>query len=223
MPANAIVDFEICVTWVDLYDRTNKMSKSTSRAIKALRVFLRIIAFIMSVGFAVWSVTATPTLFSLLAISTLPALIGGTFLFIGGFLIVRTLCPDKKDVANPNYKVSQAIRRAVKHCTGAKLMELVALAGMIVTARHPAIGYTYPCFNSLYFFGYTTRSLGWIQYLIYGSRKHLKRFANESSSAYFGFSTIGLNKTLTTASSKLSSTASSAVSTRSSAAPAEKD
>jgi hypothetical protein len=59
---------------------------------------------------------------------------------------------------------------------------------------------------------------GWLHYLIYGSRKHLKKYASENASAYFGFSTIGLNKTMTTASSRMSSIASSRMSTRSSVA-----
>ena len=196
MPANAIIDFEICVTWVDLYDRTSKMSKRTSGAIKALRVFLRLMSFVMSVGFTIWSVSGKPSLFALLAISLVPTVTGGIATVIGGHFIVRTLCPDPKDVGNPNWKVGQAIRRAVLHSVGGKFMELLSLAGMIVTARHAQIGYMYSCFNSLYFFGYVLRMFGWLQYLIYSSRKHLKRFAHKDSSAYFGFSTLGLKKAL---------------------------
>ena len=44
IPVNVITDFEIGVTWIDLYDRTNKMSKSTSKAITALRWVLRLLA-----------------------------------------------------------------------------------------------------------------------------------------------------------------------------------
>lgn len=51
LPFNVIVDFEVGVTWIDLYDRTNKMSKSSSRFIKALRWILRLVAFIFSFGF----------------------------------------------------------------------------------------------------------------------------------------------------------------------------
>lgn len=51
IPFNAIIDFEIGVTWIDLYDRTNKMSKSSSYLIKALRVLSRLTAFIFSFGF----------------------------------------------------------------------------------------------------------------------------------------------------------------------------
>jgi len=57
IPFNAIIDFEIGVTWIDLYDRTNKMSKSSSRVIKALRWILRIIAFIISFGFLLFVMT----------------------------------------------------------------------------------------------------------------------------------------------------------------------
>lgn len=220
MPANAIIDFEICVTWIDLYDRTSKMSKSSSRMIKVLRVFLRLIAFIMSVGFTWW--VSKGGLIVLMTTALMPVFAGGFANLIGGYLITKTLCPDKKDVANPNWKVAEAIRRAVRHASGAKLMELISLLGMVATGRHPQLGYTYPWFRFLWHAGFVLGKFAWLQYIIYGSRKHLKKFANESSSAYFGFSTIGLNKTLTTASSKMSS-ASSAISSRSSAAPAEKD
>ncbi len=57
VPFNAIIDFEIGVTWIDLYDRTNKMSKSSSYIIKALRIFLRVIAFIISFGFLLFVMT----------------------------------------------------------------------------------------------------------------------------------------------------------------------
>ena len=51
IPFSVIIDFEIGVTWIDLYDRTNKMSKSSSRALKVLKWFLRTAAFIMSMKY----------------------------------------------------------------------------------------------------------------------------------------------------------------------------
>jgi len=218
LPANVIIDFEICVTWIDLYDRTSKMSKSTSRAIRVLRACVRLIAFTISIGFTLFVLTGG--MMSLLVSALMPLFAGLIANVIGGVLIIRTLCPDNKDIANPNWKIAEAIRRAVKHGTGAKFMEFLGLAGMISTSRHPQLGYMYGFFNVLHTGGYVLGMSGWLQYLIYGNRKHLKKFANETSSAYFGFSTIGLNKTLTTASSKMSS-AGSTVSSRSSAAPAE--
>ena len=75
--------------------------------------------------------------------------------------------------------------------------------------KHPTLGYTYGFFNILYFWFYNIRMWGWLHYLIYGSRKHLKKYASENASAYFGFSTIGLNKASSQASSKVSSMRSS--------------
>jgi len=218
MPANAIIDFEICVTWIDLYDRTSKMSKSTSRTIKALRIFLRLLGFIMSIVFGLWMMLSGSWL-SMVAGGLMPIFFGFFANVIGGHLITKTLCPDKKDVANPNWKVAEAIRRAVKHAIGGHLLHLLGLVGQIATTRHPQLGYTYYLFVVVWMLGFIVGKFGWLQYIVYGSRKHLKRFASDSSSSYFGFSTIGLNKTLTTASSKMSSV----VSTRSSAAPVEKD
>ena len=127
-------------------------------------------------------------------------------------MITKTLCPDKNDISNPNWKVASAIRRGVKHAIGSKILEVIGLLGMGLTGKHPVLGYTYGYFNLLYFWVFTLRMWGWLHYLIYGSRKHLKKYASQNASAYFGFSTIGLNQ----ASTRLSSAVSSAVSARSS-------
>ena len=95
---------------------------------------------------------------------------------------------------------------------GAKILEIIALLGMGLTGKHPVLGYTYGFFNIIFFWFYGFRMWGWLHYIIYGSRKHLKKYASENASAYFGFSTIGLNKTST----RLSSAVSSRMSTRSS-------
>ncbi len=113
-----------------------------------------------------------------------------------------------KDTANPNWKVAAAISRGVKHTIGAKILEIIALLGMGFTGKHPVLGYTYGYFNILYFWSATFRMWGWLHYLIYGSRKHLQKYASENASAYFGFSTIGINR----ASSRMSSAVSSRVS-----------
>jgi hypothetical protein len=113
-----------------------------------------------------------------------------------------------KDTANPNWKVAAAISRGVKHTIGAKILEIIALLGMGFTGKHPVLGYTYGYFNILYFWSATFRMWGWLHYLIYGSRKHLQKYASENASAYFGFTTIGINR----ASSRMSSAVSSRVS-----------
>ena len=72
-PFNAIIDFEIGVTWIDLYDRTNKMSKSSSYIIKALRWVLRTIAFIISFGFLLF--VTTGGMMSLLIAALAPSVV----------------------------------------------------------------------------------------------------------------------------------------------------
>ena len=155
IPFSVIIDFEIGVTWIDLYDRTNKMSKSSSRALKVLKWFLRTAAFIMSFGFLIW--VSTGNLLSILYSALMPSVLGFVMIIIAGNLIIKTLCGDKKDVANPNWKVAESIRRAVKHGAGAKVMEVIGLLGMGSTARHPQLGYVYPWFNCLFYFAYTFR------------------------------------------------------------------
>mmetsp|Transcript_23657 Transcript_23657/g.37090 ORF Transcript_23657/g.37090 Transcript_23657/m.37090 type:complete len:329 (+) Transcript_23657:79-1065(+) len=144
MPFNVIIDFEIGVTWIDLYDRTNKMSKSSSYIIKSLRWILRIIAFILSFGFLLFVMTGG--MMNLLVSALAPSVIGFFFVAIAGYLITKTLCPNKKDTANPNWKVASAISRGVKHTMGAKVLEIIALLGMGLTGKHPVLGYTYGFF-----------------------------------------------------------------------------
>mmetsp|Transcript_1566 Transcript_1566/g.3004 ORF Transcript_1566/g.3004 Transcript_1566/m.3004 type:complete len:432 (-) Transcript_1566:157-1452(-) len=212
-PANVIIDYEIVATWIDLWERTNKMSKSSSRTMKFLRYFLRFVAFMMAFGFGL--IISSSSMAVLLGLAMMPSISGIIVVSIGGHLITKTLCPDRNDVANPNWKVTEAIRRGVTMVCGSKVGELIGLLGMLVTRNHPQLGYSYGFFNILFWFMYIFRMWGWLHYLIYGSRKHLKKYSTENASAYFGFSTIGLNKTLTTASSVVST-----MSTRSSVAGA---
>eukprot|EP00970_Alexandrium_tamarense_P009810 scaffold1961_cov219-Alexandrium_tamarense.AAC.18 len=194
VPAGIIVDFEIGVTWIDLYDRTQKMSKSSSKRLKALRIFLRLVAFTISWGFLLW-VSLGGTL-HLLVSALMPSVVGIIFIVVASNVIIRTLCPDKKDQSNPNWKVAEAIRRAVKYALTSKTLEIIALLGMAVTPRHPQLGYTYAIFNTLYFWATNFRQWGWLHYLIYANRKNLTRYANENVSAFFGFATIPINKKL---------------------------
>ena len=164
---NVIIDFEVGVTWIDLYDRTNRMSKSTSKVLKGFRWSLRAVALGLTLAF--YFMAKSGGMLNLLISALGPSVAGMIFVTIGGRLIVRTLCPDHKDVANPNWKVAEAIRRAVKQAAGAHFLEALALIGMAVTGRHPQLGYLYGLFCALYFFSYVFRMWGWLHYLIYGA------------------------------------------------------
>ena len=181
------------------------MSKSSSRTLKILRYVLRFFAFSQALFFMVFNNYLSGSLIGYLVTAVMPSVNGMIFVGIGGKLILRTLCPDKKDVSNPNYKVAQSITRAVYHTVGAKFTEVLVLFGMGVSARQPTLGYMYGYLSVVFWSAFAFRLWAWLHYLIYGSRKHLKVFENDSASSYFGFSIIGPNKTLTTASSKVSS------------------
>ena len=195
MPFNVIIDFEIGVTWIDLYDRTNKMSKSSSRFIKVLRWILRLVAFIMSFGFILF--VAFGGMMNLLVSALAPSVVGLFFVAIAGYLITKTLCPNKEEKENPNWKVAAAIRRGVKHTVGGKVLEILALLGMGVSGKHPAFGYTYGYFNILFFWFSTFRLWGWLHYLVYRNRRHLKTYATDNASPYLGFALIDLKKATT--------------------------
>ena len=208
-PGNVVVDFEIVATWIDLYDRTKKMSKSTSRNLKVLRAILRLLAaFEICMGYII---NMGNSLFALLVQAIGPSVVGFILIGIGGRLIVKTICPDRKDISNPNWKVAESIRRATLHTMGARFIEVVGLLGMAVTAKHPALGYLYGLFNAVYWLGYILRLWAWLHYSIYANRKFLKSYSSENASAYFGFLTIGL-RTMFTKRSSVVGTRSSAMS-----------
>ena len=154
-PCVPLIDFEIAVTWMDLYDRTNKMSKSSSKVIKVMRVAFRLISLFLAFGmsFVVGSGSLAALVWGLIG----PNVIGWPFVAVGGLLITKTLCPDNKDVANPNWKVSQAIRRSVSHNLLGKILEVTLLLGMLTVNRHPQLGYFYGAFTGFYIFTFVFR------------------------------------------------------------------
>jgi hypothetical protein len=168
------------------------MSKKSSWALVLLRIIIRCVAFGLSYGMVIW--VGLGGILNLLQTALMPTCIGMVFISVAGFLIMKTLSPKKVDTSNPNWKVLASIKRSVQHGVGAKLAEITGLLGMMYTLRHPQIGHLYAYFNVLFFLACAFRQWGWIHYLIHGSRKHLKKYANKNASAYFGFTTIGLNR-----------------------------
>jgi hypothetical protein len=200
-------DAEIGCTWIDLVDRTQKMSKSTSRTLKILRWVVRIIGLAVT-GWLVNGILSG-SIGSLLNSAVYPSAVSAVFISIAGFLIVRTICPNLKDTSNPNWKVATSIVRTTKFSVLGKMIEIISLFGMMMTAKRPYTSYAYGFFNALYFWGYLFRIWAYISYIVAGNRKHLKKYEGDTVSGFFGLSTIGLNKTVTRASSAFSSRRSS--------------
>lgn len=203
-------DTEIGCTWIDLVDRTQKMSKSTSRNLKILRTVISILGVAISAIFIHGILSGS--IKSLLVQAVYPTVFSMAFIIVAGFLIVRTICPNLKDSSNPNWKVAQSIVRTTKHSVMGKCSELIGLFGMMNTAKRPHLAYAYAIMNFFYFFGYLFRVWSYISYIITGNRKHLRKYEGDQVSGFFGLSTIGLNKTITKASSAFSSRASSVAS-----------
>jgi hypothetical protein len=218
--SQAIVDMEIGVTWIDFVDRTHKMSKSSSKALKILLVTMRTIGLGMA-GMNFYGITSGK-IGSLLQLVAIQTSVTASVLGVAGFMIVRTICPNLSDTANPNWKVAKSIQRTATYGILGKVIQFVGLLGMLFTNKNPTLSYTYGWFNALCFWGLNFTLWAYMGYIIAGNRKHLKKYDTDSVSGYFGLSTIGLNKTITRASSAF---ASSAFSGRSSAAPStmEKD
>ena len=134
-PTNIFVDFEIAVTWIDLYDRTVKMSKTQSKNLRILRASLRTIGIAEVIG--MFFIMASDGHLTLMIGAMIPPLSGLMIVPIGGYLIAKTLCPDKNDFTNKNWKVASSIRRITKNAIIAKVTEVVGLIGLGVTSRDP--------------------------------------------------------------------------------------
>jgi len=214
-------DTEVGCTWIDLVDRTQKMSKSSSRSLKVLRWLVRF------AGLGITGVTLyglfSGSITNLLKAGMIPGICSGVFILIAGFLIIRTICPNMKDTSNPNWKVAKSIERTTKYAVLGKLLELVGALGMLNTAKHPLTSFAYAFFNPIYFWGYLFRMWAYISYIIAGNRKHLKKYESDRVSGFFGLSTIGLNKTITRASSAFNSRASSMATSAAEKSTVEKD
>ncbi|KAL3797095.1 hypothetical protein HJC23_000433 [Cyclotella cryptica] len=196
-------DTEIGCTWIDLVDRTRKMSKSTSKSLTFLRWFVRFTG--LGITAYVFYGIYTGTIGGLLNSAVIPSAVSAVFIGLAGFLIIRTICPNGSDISNPNWKVAKSIERTTKYAILGKFIEILALFGMLNTGKRATLSYAYGFFNPLWFWGYQFRQWSYLSYIIVGNRKHLKKYESENVSGFFGFSTVGLNKTITRASSAFTS------------------
>ena len=214
--------YELTISWFDLVQRTVKMSRTSARWMTAIKWFLRVFN-------VVWNgVVANVLKFpeNQLAIYYMCALSFHTVInLIPGLILSRMLCKNSKDVTNPNWKASQVIRRTY---TINFQSQVLALASFYFQSE----AYYPRSFQTGYFwwFSYLTlclacmmQSWGWLHYILFGSRKLLASGDSDRISQYFGFTTIGLNSTLVSGISRVSSMASSVASMASSASVVERD
>lgn len=81
-PAGIFADFEIGVMWIDFYDRTAHMCKRTSKKLKILRAFIRLLMVLITIGYFIGANSGG--LAGMLLSAVFPTVAGLIFLSIAG-------------------------------------------------------------------------------------------------------------------------------------------
>jgi hypothetical protein len=192
--------YEILCTWVDLLEKSVKLSKNTSAAMKVLRIMTRTVG-IATLGFTL--MTNIPALRGSVSFKTATELmvnlqvpfLGGTCLFLAPVL-VRILCKDMRDVTHPNWKAAAAIRRAAI----GEILQQIFLPGanrfFLKHNIHADWGGVHgEAMMFIMFYYICVSDAEWLGYLLFAHRKYLHD-ENESTSKitnFLGFSTLALN------------------------------
>ena len=219
--------FESSCTWFDLWQKSIKMSKTSSRAITVIRNTLRIWGFLIGLSFFLinfglvpsgllgfWAATQNSGQYSMFAVNA-----------VIGPLLARVLCKNMKDVTNPNWKAASAIR--ITACHGALLTVSFNL-GIQLILRYGIFNIGAPHVNvslvEMLWMYNAVHCWSWYQYLQFAHRRHMGDVTANRISNYFGFTTLGLkgsgaeSSVASQRSSIAASSASSAVSSTSVAA-----
>ena len=190
--------YEILCSWIDLLDKSVKMSKNTSALMKVIRTFTRLVG-IATLVFAtlleLQFMKGNWVSMNNFMVSMQQPFIGGTCLFIAP-LLVRLLCKDMRDVTHPNWKAAAAIRRTA---IGEILFQVI-----------------FPQFNRFYlkhsiwadwggvhgesllmtmFYWLSVSDSEWLGYLLFTHRNHFNDCSDDSWT-FFAFTTLGLNNSV---------------------------
>ena len=174
---------ECICTWFDLYQKSKNLSKRSTRLIGFLRILLRVFAIIIGTFlFLVYALPSIPTMGKTLQLaSDFSTWVPAACTVICGPLISRVLCKDIKDITNPNWKASAAIRETA-------IVYLVCLAAwwlcLEAIVKWGLWGTWAPVMNnsfSLGLFGSTMMSnWSWYQYLLFTNRRSLEEYDLQS-------------------------------------------
>lgn len=184
-PFGYLFRYETVCIWLDLLQKSIKMSKQSSNALKvvrsATRVFgiftLVIIIFTNMPGSSV-SEQLGATWYAKLKTFTVNAqapFLGGVCAFLAPIL-VRIMCKDMRDVTHPNWKPAAAVRRTAF----AEVLQQIFLPGAnnILMGRSMSIWAATPNYGEVlvqimfYYVAYSDAE--WLAYLLFAHRKHLK-------------------------------------------------
>lgn len=187
--------FESTCTWFDLWQKSIKMSKTSSKTITVFRNLLRLYGVLNVAMFICASYGLVPG--NTVALLRAAQNAGQYGLFAMNAVIApllsRVLCKNMKDVTNPNWKAASAIRITATH--GAVIaiafnigFQLIFNFGLFTfQAQH--MNYS---FIQMMFLYSAVNLWAWYQYLQFAHRRHLGDVASTRISDYFGFTTLGL-------------------------------
>lgn len=205
-----IYKFEIIVAWLDLVQKTKTLSKRSSTSINVFRMILRLVnVMTASAGIMVFygnkfelNIWLNGSISPIIMVSVA----------LSGIAIQRVLCKNMSDVTNPNWKAAAAIRRVyLANVIGEYAIGQIRILFLKVLFN-PLTGSISWYLGAYRDFCKAEMVRVWFNYLLYGNRRYLKDYDVNAVSAYFGFTTIGLNGSTfsSTSSSTKSSMASSA-------------
>lgn len=208
-----IYKFEIMVAWLDLVQKTKTLSKRSSTSITVCRFFLRLVNILTALAGTMTFYGNKYDFYLWLNGSISPIIMITTAL--SGISIQRVLCKNMNDVTNPNWKAAAAIRR-VYLCSvvGEYAIGQIRIY-FIKTLFNPLTGSIAWYLGAYRDYCKAEMVRVWFNYLLYGNRRYLKDYDVNAVSAYFGFTTIGLNSTIGRSSSASRSNVGSSASTTS--------
>lgn len=207
-PFGYFMRYEIVCIWLDLLEKSIKMSKNSSTTLKIVKLLTRlwglftlvIIAFINMPGISAGLGVLWYAKLKTFMVNAQAPFLGGVCAFIAPVL-VRMLCKDMRDVTHPNWKAAAAVRRTA---FGEVLMQIfLPGANNILMGRSMSIWADTPnygeCLVQIMFFYMHISDAEWLGYLLFAHRKHLNVSDGSSNkiSNFFGFSTLGLNGSVT--------------------------
>ena len=218
---------EIICTWFDLFQKSTNLSKRSSVLVKFLRTFIKIWGIVVGTLNAVAALDLLPRqagdyhlILSSINLIQLPFFIIANAIIAP--LLIRILCKDMRNVTHPNWKSAAAIRRVAVSEVAMMAINFPLMYAFVEYASSWAhqgniIG------NALYIphESWVISANGeWFCYMLYVHRKRMNANDTARISRYFGFSTLGLNGSI---SSEMISKISSMTSSISSSVEEEED
>jgi len=189
---------EIICTWFDLFQKSVKLSKRSSTTVNILRYFCKLCA-LGALVLGVWMGMRTSHYQDLVQLSNniLPVIL--TVACVGAApLIIRVLCKDMRNVTHPNWKAASAIRRSAFNepfSQAALFFGVKAYSNTSFWAYQAGIVGNV-VITTIWFYNITACG-EWFSYLIFAHRRYLNTTDTERISQFFGFTTLGLNGSIT--------------------------